>query len=625
MKNIDPAKISQAVSRATDLVHRAQSARRAGKSEQARLLYETAITIFEGVGDAAGQALALNSVGLVHYTNGQLEMAFDAFARARECALSCGHDERAAFALGNMGMVQADLGRSTEAAAWHREALGIHRRINNRAGIAVQTGNLGLLALNRGALDEADRYLAETLSTYELLRNFSGVANAKNVMGEVCRARGQYPEARALYTQALKHYAEAGETYGQLQALQNLGNLERMAGDLSKAQHAFSMALSAAKSLGDSRAEAAANTNLGNVALTSGRRNDAVKHYRASREIHESMGLQVGVAGDITNLGNVLAEEGALVDALARYREAHSLYMTIGQAQRALLANVLVGQLLQQLGRVSESRETLERGLAAAEVDGLFQEITLHRATLAGLDLGQGKLRDAEAQLVDVEALFSKAGDQRSRASTLQALAEVYAWQGDFERARRLAQEARAFFISHGFVLSAAGATAILAHVERLAGEFGRAHELCVEACEVFSRHDVPAGMASSYTRMAEIAIEQSEPDVALGFLHRAEPLWHVLSCPRGEADMHCARGETLRLRGDFEGAQAALSTALLHYEELENKIGEAIVLRRQAALARDTGATKTAAKTFRKAGAQFKKLGAVIEAERTQRLAMGC
>ncbi len=602
-----------------DLLRTARSHQQAGRYEEAERACLAAKSIYESSGYLAGQAIAQNNLGGLYYRTGRLTEAFDAFELARQLGLSVGESSIATIALGNMGLIKADLGAPNEAATWHTEALELQMSAGNLHGAAVQHGSLGLLAFGRGALDDAERHLVAALEGFLAAGDSANAGSALNSLGEVRRSRGDVKRAREAFVSALDLLdKDEIQDERRLVVLQNLGNLARVAGELDDAEALFESSLRAATIMKDPRGEAAAHTNLGNVYLGRGKRAEARASYEASLRLHQKLGLRLGIAGDLTNLGHINSEEGDIGGAKARYEEAFAEYASLGHAQGEVCVAAVLAQTQLFLGHYAHARDWLERGLRRARQTDFAVGIALCESSFASLHVARGEFVSALQCLTDSERTFANAGDARARATTLLASAEIHAWLGNVDEARRRAREARVFFAVRGFPVESAGGTACLAFVQERSGRLDEARELYREACEVYLSHDHPAGLAQCYTALARVACSLDDADVALGFLSKAEPLWRVLQSPYGEAMMWSVRGEARMLRDEFTEARHALRISLEGFEAIGHAIGETLTLGRIARLMAISGARQEAIDRYALVGEQFRAMGMTIDADRT-------
>ena len=107
----DPSPEKRAV-QAASLIQQGVERHQMGDHEGAIDSLLDALRVLEPTSDIPAQALTWHHLGTVRYAIGNLRDSYTAFAKARELALAAGDEDRAAHTLGNMGLIQSDLGVS---------------------------------------------------------------------------------------------------------------------------------------------------------------------------------------------------------------------------------------------------------------------------------------------------------------------------------------------------------------------------------------------------------------------------------------------------------------------------------------------------------------------------------
>jgi len=101
----DPRRLAQ------ELLELGRACRRAGEHSRATESLAQALALYEQLDEPGHAAVALNNLGAVAWSLGQLETARGRFEAAREQAARAGNLTASAFALGNLGLVLNDLGQ----------------------------------------------------------------------------------------------------------------------------------------------------------------------------------------------------------------------------------------------------------------------------------------------------------------------------------------------------------------------------------------------------------------------------------------------------------------------------------------------------------------------------------
>jgi tetratricopeptide (TPR) repeat protein len=142
-----------------------------GKPEDARLLLEQALEVFERNGNEWWIAFVL------------------------------------AF-LGKTALAQRQYGRAHESLS---EGLAIYRRIGNRWGLGLFLGTAAQLRFELGALQEA-RALAEEARTLLIgVGHKHALGEIYRMLAKIARAEGRHAEAEAYYRRSMATYREIGQ------------------------------------------------------------------------------------------------------------------------------------------------------------------------------------------------------------------------------------------------------------------------------------------------------------------------------------------------------------------------------------------------------------------------------
>jgi tetratricopeptide (TPR) repeat protein/transcriptional regulator with XRE-family HTH domain len=274
---------------------------------------QEALDTYRDLGDRPGQAGTLTNLGEVH----QLAGDFPAGARDLEEALAIHRDlgdrPGQAAALGSLGRVRQLTGDYPGAARDMEEALVIYRDAGDLRGQADTLLFLGNVRQVGGDHQGAARYLEEALAIYRDRDHRLGQANALNFLGRVRRLTGDYPGAASDLREALGIYRAVGDRGGEVSALNEAGALSRVRGELGEATAYNHQALKLARAIGSAWDEAHALAGLGRNALAVGRTTEARRTLRQALAIFEQIG-----AAEATELSAELGVRPACLSRRSR-------------------------------------------------------------------------------------------------------------------------------------------------------------------------------------------------------------------------------------------------------------------------------------------------------------------
>ncbi len=193
----------EALARATTQAMRGAAARQA--YPEAKVLSESALSIYREIGDRLGEAETLNALALIESRLGDL------VAEQRSLA----------------------------------SAIAVCESIGNRQGLANAYLESARLELRLGRLANAELLLIRASEAYEALNDARGRTNCDVNLSFIAAARGDFGTARARGEAALADARRLGIPMSEAVALGNMGIVERQAGNLDFAiahlEHAIAM------------------------------------------------------------------------------------------------------------------------------------------------------------------------------------------------------------------------------------------------------------------------------------------------------------------------------------------------------------------------------------------------
>jgi DNA-binding SARP family transcriptional activator len=290
------------------------------------------------VGDLAGQARALTSLGAVQRLLGDYTTATEHLTRALE-AYSADADGEAR-ALSNLGVIEERTGRYEQAVEHHRTALARYRSTGNQLG---QAGALNNLA--------------------------------------AAYARVEAGRAVDAYHEALTLYRHIGDEAGEAIAMANLGNTNTTLGRYDVALDCQGQALTLFRRLGHAYAEGAVLNNLGDLDTRLGHHESAVERQQEALAIFRRLGHRYGEVTALNGLGEALLGLGEPAAAVEQHAAAAALAVHTGDRDEQARAHHGTGHGYQQFGDPARAQEELHRALI------LYRELGLPQADQVRADL----------------------------------------------------------------------------------------------------------------------------------------------------------------------------------------------------------------------------------------------
>jgi tetratricopeptide (TPR) repeat protein len=207
------------------------------------------------LGDQAGEANHLGSLGLAHKNLGEMERAIDYYQQALTLSREIGDRRNEATHLGNLGGVYQILGETDQAIDLFQQALDIAVELEDRAAEGSYLGSLGNAYVRLGKTEQAIDHFNQArqlhCSVHDRLNEGRDLGN----LGRAYHRLGETEKAIDYLEQSLDIARQMQDRRGQGEALGDLGPIYHQQGDLARARKCGSEARTLFEALEDPRAE----------------------------------------------------------------------------------------------------------------------------------------------------------------------------------------------------------------------------------------------------------------------------------------------------------------------------------------------------------------------------------
>lgn len=174
-----------------------------GSFDEALAACDEAIAVQRRLGDDAGLAASLTSLGVIYQFQGEYDRSEDAHTESLSIRRRIGDGAGVATALSNLSSVaytKNDLGRAAELA---NESIAIYRRLGHESGLAHALTKLGLVAVSERKYASAEELFKECLRLQRAIGNSGSVMYSLVNLGSVAHKRGDDELALERYREAL--------------------------------------------------------------------------------------------------------------------------------------------------------------------------------------------------------------------------------------------------------------------------------------------------------------------------------------------------------------------------------------------------------------------------------------
>jgi tetratricopeptide (TPR) repeat protein len=224
-------------------------------------------------------------------------------------------------------------------------ALGVARRLGDRAAQAQTHNDLGACYYRQGRYEQALAHLRESLTIRRELDDSTGQALSLGNLGRLYQALGRYEEALACLQESLAICQDLGDRRGQAGCLANLGELYQRQGRDEEALVCLSVSLAIRQHMADRHGQAHSLGNLGIVYERQGRYEVALAHLRESLAICQELGDSPSEAKSLHELGVTLRALGRTQQARAHWLRALAIYERLQAADAATQVRTLLAEL----------------------------------------------------------------------------------------------------------------------------------------------------------------------------------------------------------------------------------------------------------------------------------------
>ena len=289
------------------LVHREQN-----RWADALDFFGRSLAIQRQIANEIGEGYVIHNVGLTLLLHArfdeaqrQLRCSIDVLKRVAERpANSANHEDTEqalegwALALNTLGRVHFARGQLDEAMGFWQESLQLAKRIGDRAGMSRTPYNIGRVQLARGELDGASDSFRESLDISREIGHRRAEARALNGMGGVCVLRKQYAQAHVNCQQALTIDREIGDRRQEATVLSTIGTIHLSQGAYALALEHYQCSLDVVRTIDDRLGEAVALSNLGRIYGKLGRASEGDAARAQAEVIIDRLGIEGSAALD---------------------------------------------------------------------------------------------------------------------------------------------------------------------------------------------------------------------------------------------------------------------------------------------------------------------------------------
>jgi diguanylate cyclase (GGDEF)-like protein/putative nucleotidyltransferase with HDIG domain len=319
--------LSSATDRSTaGLIDRAQLFERQGRTQEARALYEQALSQLRTPDEASIAASLLRWIGITYSVELNLDAAFDCLEAALAVAEAHGDEAAVGHAVNVQGLLNYKLGRLDEAERLYLKARESARRAGEAKLAAMTSQNLGVIANIRGELEQALWHYEASLADYRALGLTKYICITLSNLGLLYTRMERWETAERAYGEAIPLSREIGDVSVRVLLEVNFAALWIARKEFTKARQACDRALAIAEETQHTEALGEVQKCYGVIFRETGDFAAAEEAFRRAADLadrRQDLLLSAEVAREFAELYRL---QGRNRDTLQSLNRAHRLF-----------------------------------------------------------------------------------------------------------------------------------------------------------------------------------------------------------------------------------------------------------------------------------------------------------
>jgi CHAT domain-containing protein/Tfp pilus assembly protein PilF len=329
--------------------------------------YNTARLLWKIVADAKGQSRALQAIGSIYQTLGQLKKAQDSYQQAYILA---GDDTRLKVnAILGLGAVAIVSGNAQEGVRYGEKALELSHTIGDKRGEIQSLFCIGggysewshsATNQNKSAVTFQEEALLVAQQTDDLPAQAKAFCELSYEYGRTAK---RLPQAIQKQKEALAIWQQLNETRGRATSLVTIGKLISLSGEKQQALAFFLEAEPAVNESGEPGIQASLYNGLGFVEEALGDLQQALRYYLKALEVWQLAGSRNGETETLAQIGRLYQEMGESQLALTKLLKAKQLAIQLDSSLDKVWVSTHLGTVYHALGRDKEALHAYQEAL----------------------------------------------------------------------------------------------------------------------------------------------------------------------------------------------------------------------------------------------------------------------
>ncbi|HXU38170.1 MAG TPA: tetratricopeptide repeat protein [Blastocatellia bacterium] len=481
-------------------------------------------------------AFALKNLGQVNARIGERRKALEYLERSRDVYREVSAWQREVEVLTLISVVRHSLGETKEALESNRAAVGLSKEKGGTPSEAHTYMSFGEAHAAAGNHEQAIAEYNRALPLLQERDDKATLSTALNNIGLSYDGLGNKQKALEYYNQALPLHREMKDRPGEATVLNNIGVVFYYSGEKQKALDHFNRALLINREVSSRSDEATTLNHIGVVYNSIGERKKALDYHEQALTIARAAKDRIEEAATLNNIAGIYSETGRKKQALDFLNQALSILREMGDRAREATALNNIGEILDDLGEKPKALEYFNEALPILRElkDRAMEAITLNN--IGKLYFSTGEKDKALTYLDQSLAIMQSLGNRFAEPAPLNNLGVLYNSLGERHKALEVFNRVLPMMRSVGDRSGEAATLANIGTVYDNLGEKQKALDFYNQALPILRATSADPKMAAPLNNIGGVYNSIGDKKKALDFYNQALSILRSVGDRSGEA-----------------------------------------------------------------------------------------
>ena len=296
-----------------------------------------------------------NNLTAVYYRKGDMDRVMELNKKSLLIYEQVGNKQGLALALNNLGFLHKNQGNTGDALESYRKSLKLKSELGDKKGMANTLNNIGVIYQNLGDIERTLDYAHQSLKIFEELEDQRGIALALNNIGTIYATQKDWDIALKNHLLSLKKFEELDYKIGIAKTLNSVGHAYNSLGDHEKGLESYYQSLTLSRELGNQRGEALSLNNIAARESLNGNNQKALNSYQEALNVFRTMNDKKWITATLVNIGGIMLKMGRITESKNCANEGLALAEELGYPINIQTSANLLFKILKQEGKYLEA------------------------------------------------------------------------------------------------------------------------------------------------------------------------------------------------------------------------------------------------------------------------------